>query len=448
MLADIVMLVVGVGLTVGTAVFVAAEFSFVALDQAAVAQKAREGDRRAASVLRAMRSLSTQLSGTQVGNTLTTILLGYTTQNACADLLTRASLSAGVARSVSVALGAGVAAVLVNGYSMLCGELIPKGFSLADPFGTAKRVAPFQLAFTALFRPLIAVLNGTANGVLRLVGLRPQEQISSARSASELAALVRHSAERGTLDVSTAKIFTHSIAMARLSAVDVMTDRGRVLALREDASATDVVDLARRTGHSRFPVEGGGADDVVGLVALRAAIAVPYARRSGVRVTDPTLLAPAPRVPETLRLGPLLVQLREEGLQMAIVVDEYGGTSGLVTLEDVVEEIVGDVADEHDRRRVPVRRAPDGSYVVAGTLRPDELAERTGIALPAGGPYDTIGGLVMDLLGAIPREGQRVRCAGRTLRVVEMDGRRVALVRITSGGRARARRGAARGAAS
>ena len=425
------MLLLGIVLTAGTFVFVSAEFSLVAVDQAVLDKKAEEGDRGAASVLRATRTLSTQLSGAQVGITLTTILRGYTTQSTIASLLESALGSAGVAWGLATGIAAFAAAAFINVFSMLFGELVPKNLALAHPMDTARAVVPFQMAFTTVFAPVIWVLGGTANWVLRRMGIEPREEISSARSAGELAALVEHSAEEGTFDTSTASLFTNSIRMSRLCAADVMTDRGRVRTLPEGASAADVIALAASTGHSRFPVIGEDSDDVVGLVSLRRAVAVPHERRAEVPVVSSSLLAPAPSVPETAPIGPLMVQLRDEGLQMAVVVDEYGGVSGIVTLEDVIEEIVGEVSDEHDQRRLGIRPRPDGTLLVPGTLRPDELKARTGIVLPDDGPYDTLGGLIMNELGDIPAVGQRLQVDGVGLEVAQMQGRRVTQIALT-----------------
>lgn len=425
MIYDTLMIVLGIVLTAGTALFVAAEFSYVALDSASVERRASAGDARAKQVSKAIRTLSTQLSGAQVGITLTTILLGYTTQVALADLFKRLFHSAGLALALSTTLAVVVAIVIVNSFSMLFGELVPKNVALAEPFKTAGWVTPLQTTFTKLFGPIIRVLNGTANSILRRIGIEPMEELSSARSASELAALVRHSAEEGTLDTSTATLLTKSIAMTELLAIDVMTDRGRMHYLRESSSAADVVALARKTGHSRFPIVGDDSDDIVAFVSLRRAIAVPYERRGEVSVLSASLISDAPKVPETLPLAPLLVQLRQEGLQIAVVVDEYGGTSGIVTLEDVVEEIVGEVADEHDMRRHGIRHTRDGAWKVPGTLRPDELLERTDIRVPEDGPFETLGGLIMFQLGRMPVLGDRITIDGVELEVSLLDGRRI-----------------------
>ena len=216
---------------------------------------------------------------------------------------------------------------------------------------------PFQVGFTMVFRPAIAVLNGSANGVLRLIGMEPKEELSGARTAEELSSLVRRSARAGVLEEDTASLLDRSLTFARLSAADVMTPRPSIHALAADDSAEDVIQLARRTGHSRFPVYEESMDDIVGIVHLKAAVGVPRDRRADVPAAA---LATEPlRVPEAVHLDTLVAELRARGYQMAIVVDEYGGTAGVVTLEDLVEEIVGEVLDEHDRRRAGIVRAED-----------------------------------------------------------------------------------------
>ncbi|MBO9567541.1 MAG: HlyC/CorC family transporter [Cellulomonas iranensis] len=429
MLTDWLLVGLGVLLTAGTAVFVAAEFSLVTLDPGLVEQQTPEDDTRGRSVLRALRHLSTQLSGAQVGITITTVLLGYTTQPAVVRLLGVPLEAAGVAGAAVTAIAAVVGLVLVNGFSMLFGELVPKNFAISRPLGTARLVAPLQAGFTSALRPVIAATNGTANTILRRVGVEPREELSGARSPAELASLVRRSAEQGTLDAATATLLTNSIDFSTLTAVDVMTDRTRLVVVRRDDSAADVMALSRQTGHSRFPVIGDSVDDVVGFVHLRKAMAVPHDRRA--EVPAAALMVDAPRVPETVGLGPLLVDLRGQGLQMAVVVDEYGGTSGAVTLEDVVEELVGEVADEHDRTRSSLARQGDGSWVLPGVLRPDELHEATGLRVADDGPWETVGGLLMARLGRIPVEGDEVVEGHVRLVVERMDGRRVERVRVS-----------------
>ena len=430
------MIVLGVLLTAGTAVFVAGEFALVALDPSVVDARAQAGDKRAGRVAKALRRLSTLLSGAQVGITLTTILLGYTMQAALNQLLSQ-WLSPWLGQTLAATIAVVSALIVVNAFSMVFGELIPKNATLADPLAAAGFVTPFITGFTWLFRPLVDLLNGMANAILKRFGIEAAEEASGARSASELTALLRRSAEEGTLDRATARLLTRSIGVDELSAVDVMTDRGRIHWLEESSTAADLVALASQTGHSRFPVFGDSPDDVLGLVNLRRAIAVPYERRAQVPVTSSSIMTPAPRVPETMPLASLLVELRGYGeqeyfgLQMAIVVDEYGGTAGVVTLEDAVEEIVGEVSDEHDRRRAGIHLDSAGRWIAPGWSRPDEFTARTTIRIPDDGPYETLGGLVMNELGRIPQIGDEVTLPTCTILVDAMEGRRITRVRIT-----------------
>ena len=428
-MSDWLMVLLGIGLTVGTAVFVAAEFALVTLDPGLVEQQTSANpDRRALSVRKALSELSTQLSGAQVGITVTTILLGYTTQPALSSILAGWFGGAPLSRGAIAGLAGVLSLVVVNGFSMLFGELVPKNMALSAPLRTARAVAPVQRGFTTALHPIIAALNNSANALLRRVGVEPREELSGGRSATELVALVRRSAEIGTLNRGTATLLTNSIELDTLTAVDVMTDRTRLEVVRRDDTAADVVALARATGHSRFPVIDSSPDAIVGLVHLRRANTVPHARRG--EVPAAALMDEAPRVPETVRLGPLLVELREHGMQMAVVVDEYGGTSGVVTLEDVIEELVGEVADEHDPRRAGVHRTADGSWSVPGLLRPDELAEATGLVVPDDGAYETLGGLVMAELGRLPHAGDVVEVSGVVLHVEQMDARRIDRIRV------------------
>ena len=419
----------GVGLTIGTAIFVAAEFAFVALDKTTVQQAIEQGDTAAKPVLASLRQLSTQLSASQVGITVTTLILGYLAQPSIGTLL-RTPLTAARLPTAAVEPSATAAAlVLATLFSMLFGELLPQFLGISAPLRTAKLVALPVRVFAMVTKPLIIVLNGSANLVLKAFGIIPQEELSGARTPRELASLIRRSAEAGTLDEGTARLVTRSLDFGDRTAADVMTPRVRCTAIERTAAAGDVVRLARTTGHSRFPVIGEDWDDIDGLVHVKRAIAVPHDRRQDVPVS--ALMVHALMVPESIRLDPLLLMLRSAGHQMAVVVDEYGGTSGIVTLEDVVEEIVGEVSDEHDRARTTGRISADGSWTVPGLWRPDEVRDRLGALVADGPAYETIGGYVMACLGRVPVVGDEVSVPGWSIRVDAMDGRRVDRLRFT-----------------
>ncbi len=422
------LLLVGVVLTLGTALFVAAEFSLVALDRPTVQKAVDAGEPGARSVLASHRQLSTQLSACQVGITLTTLVLGFIASPSVGALLTGPLAALGLSTGAASSVASVLAMLLATAFSMIVGEMVPKTLAVSLPLRTAKVAAAPVRWFGLAAKPLIVVLNGVANRTLRAMGVEPQEELSVARSPAELASLVRSSAEAGTLDRSTARLVTASLGFADQTAEDVMTPRSRATAIERTATAADLVALARSTGHSRFPVTGSDWDDVDGVVHVKKAIAVPFERRPDVPVS--ALMSQPVFVPETLRLDPLLVELRQGGMQLAVVVDEYGGTSGVVTLEDLVEEIVGEVSDEHDRGETTGRRVRDGLWTVPGLWRPDEVRSRVGADVPDGPAYETVGGWVMASLGRVPVVGDEVEVDGWTARVIDMDGHRVDRLRL------------------
>jgi CBS domain containing-hemolysin-like protein len=415
-------------LTAGTALFVAAEFSLVALDRPTVQRAIDEGDSRARVVLQSLKQLSTQLSAAQVGITITTLVVGYLAQPSIGALLSGPLAGLGLSAGAVEAVSSSLALLLATVFSMIFGELLPQFLGISAPLPTAKVVALPVRVFAVVAKPLIIVLNGSANAFLRGLGIEPQEELSGARTPQELASLVQRSAEAGTLDITTARMLTRSLGFGERTADDVMTPRVRCTGIHRDESADDVLRLSRRTGHSRFPVLGEDWDDVDGVVHVKKAMAVPHERRKDVPVS--ALMSDRLVVPETIRLDPLLRELREGGFQMAVVVDEYGGTSGIVTLEDVVEEIVGEVSDEHDRSRQGGRELIDGSWTVPGLWRPDEVRDAFDADVPDGSTYETMGGFVMTSLGRVPVVGDVVRVPGWRINVVGMEGRRVDRLRF------------------
>jgi CBS domain containing-hemolysin-like protein len=422
------LIVFGLLLTVGTGLFVASEFSLVNLDRADLEERRDRGEKRLGPTINALKITSTHLSSAQLGITLTTLLTGYTLEPAFTALLSGPLTALGLPEGAVVPIATVVAVFFATLLSMIIGELVPKNFALALPLATAKLVIPFQALFTTVFRPAVTLLNNTANALLRAVGIEPKEELSGARTAEELSSLVRRSASEGSLDTETANLLARTLAFSDHTAQDVMTPRPRVASVERGESARTVLQLAVRTGFSRFPVTDDGIDDVVGLVHVKQAVAVPREKRADVPVG--ALSTEALRVPETMRLDNLLTELRQRGYQMAVVVDEYGGTAGVVTLEDLVEELIGEVSDEHDRTRVDVVRSRDW-LTFPGLLRPDELLERAGVTVPEEGPYETVGGWLMSELGRLPVVGDTVEIDAGVFRVERLDGRRVDRVRFT-----------------
>ena len=409
-------------LTLGTALYVAAEFSLVAVERPQLETAAREGDPGAKRVLAAVRTLSFQLSGAQLGITLTTLVVGFIAEPSISVLLAPVLEAVGLPEAAAAPVSLVVALVFATVLQMVVGELIPKNLAIAEPMRVARAIAVPHRISTATLRPLIALCNGTANRVVRSFGIEPQEELRSARSAEELGSLVRTSQEQGSLSPQTASMLARSLAFGDRNAGDVMTSRTQIVALPREATVAQMLAEAQSSGHSRFPVEGEGIDDVVGVVHVKQGLAVPRDERARTRLA--TVMGPVPRVPETVHLDRLLVTLRQPGLQMAVVVDEYGGTAGLVTLEDLVEELVGEVDDEHDDDQRPSVEKRRAGLVLSGLLRDDEVADVAGLTMPEG-PYDTLGGLVMARLGRLPVKGDVVELPGWRLTVTELDGRRV-----------------------
>lgn len=419
---------VGLGLllTVGTGFFVAAEFSLVNLDRNELEHRAERGEARLGLTINALKITSTHLSSAQLGITLTTLLTGFTMEPAISSLLSGPLAALGLPEAGVPVIGTVVGVAIATLFSMVLGELVPKNLALALPVETAKQVMPFQTVFTAVFKPLILLFNNTANAVIRALGVEPKEELSGARTAEELSSLVRRSALEGRIAAEHATFLDRTLRFAEHSAEDVMTPRVRMVTIHHDQTAADVLAASTRTGFSRFPVIGADADDILGVVHVKQAFALDPADRTKVRVQE--LMVEPLRVPRSMGVDTLLGLLRRGGYQIAIVTDEYGGTDGLVTLEDLVEELVGDVRDEHDRSQPGVVR--DGrSLIFEADWRPDELLERAGIKVPDADDYETVAGFVLDALDRIPEVGDEVDLGHGRLRVERVQGHRIERLR-------------------
>lgn len=403
MLTAVLLLVASLLLVAACGAFVAAEFSLVTVDRAAIERAAADGDRRSTGVLAALRSLSTQLSGVQLAITVTNLAIGYLAEPAIATLLEPVLARFGLGAATMTGVAVTLALVLATGLTVVFGELVPKNLAVAAPLATARAVQGLSRGFARAAKPAITALNGTANVVLRLLGIEPQEELASARSPEELASLVTRSADEGVLESGTARMVRRALTLGDRDTAEVMTPRVRVYTVAADAPVTEVVELARRTGRSRFPVVGTSLDDVLGVVSIRQVVAVPRAQRPTTPVRS-VMVAPL-LVPGTVPVDDLLARLRGSRLQLAVVVDEFGGMDGIATLEDAVEEIVGDVVDEHDRSSPQAVRRADGDWSLAGLLRPDEVSDLTGLLLPESDHAETLAGLVVVALGRIPEVG-------------------------------------------
>ncbi|WP_146361485.1 hemolysin family protein [Arthrobacter yangruifuii] len=417
-------LLFGLLLILGTGFFVAVEFALVALDQPSVRRAVENGDKAAEPLLRCLTTLSTQLSSCQLGITMTTLLTGFVMEPSVGRLLEAPLAALGLPPVAVASVSVTVAMILATFLSMLLGELIPKNMSIAMPFRIGKALARPQLAFTVVFKPAVLLLNGFANKVLHLFGLEAKEEVTGARTPSELSSMARRSAEMGTLDKGTADFLSRTFSFAGRTAADVMTPRIRLETIDAEQPVADVIEAARRTGYSRFPVLGDSPDDIRGVVHVKKAVAVPRSRRATLPAA--AIMSEILRVPETVHLDSLLSELRNANLQLAVVLDEYGGTAGVATLEDLVEEIVGEVSDEHDKAKPGVLQSASGAWFFPGIMRPDEVSALVPLLrMPDEAGYETVGGYIMAELGRIAEAGDRVPVPGGVLEVERMDGRRI-----------------------
>ncbi|MCZ2524064.1 hemolysin family protein [Streptomyces sp. NPDC059506] len=432
-MTEVLLLLLALALTLACAVFVAAEFSLTTVERGDLERAAEAGERGAPGALKAVRRLTFQLSGAQLGITVTSLVIGMLAEPSLAVLLRvpleAVGLPAGAVPAVATLLGVALSTVVL----MVVGELVPKNWAISSPLAVAKVVAGPQRAFTAAFAPLIRHLNNTANRLVRKLGLEPQEELASARTPEELVSLAQHSAREGAIEKDSAELFVRTLHLGELTAENVMTPRIDVRALEAHATAADAAELALATGLSRFPVHRGSLDEVIGTVHIRDVLALEEEDRARTPVVD---LATEPLlVPHSLPVDKLLGRLRRSRT-MAVVVDEYGGTAGVATVEDIVEEVVGEVRDEHDPDETP-DLAPAGptadgraAWEADGSVRLDQL-EEIGFTAPEG-PYETLAGLVATRLERIPAPGDRLEADGWQLAVLDVDHHRADRVHLTA----------------
>lgn len=419
-------------LVIACGAFVAAEFALITVNRNEAKAAAEGGDRRAASVLKGMNTLSTQLSGAQLGITLTNLGIGFLAEPAVASLvvgpLVDLGLGGALARTISVA----IALVLATLITMVFGELVPKNLAIAKPLLTARYVTGFQRGFSAAMKPLLIFFNGTANAILRMLRIEPQEELASARSPEELVALGDHSARVGTLSLGTADLLKRSVAFGARRGRDAMTPRSRIVTVVAETTIADMLALSGATGHSRFPVVDPSGGRVEGMAHVRRGLAVPHEARDTTPVAE--VMVDAISVPDTVELDVLMDTLRGGRLQIAMLVDETGDIAGLLTLEDLVEELVGNVVDEHDPEP-SFRQVDEGEWIVDATLRPDEATDMLGVVIPEGSNYDTLAGWVVLHLGRIAEVGDVLRLETHddyvvSLTVEEMTGAAITQLRV------------------
>lgn len=439
---DIALSILGIigfiALTAGTGIFVAVEFALTGLENSTIQEDTSPLGKL---VGKAHQNLSFHLSGAQLGITLTTLATGYLAEPVLSTFITPLLEVVGISPSASQSIALIIAMIIAALLSMVYGELVPKNIAITNPMKAAKITVRPVVYFNRFFSPFIKTLNWSANHLVRKMGIEPADELASARSPQELGALVRNSALHGGMSKNQATLIDRSLKFGDVSADEIMTPRAKVEALEKDASMTDLLTLAMETGHSRFPITDGDLDNTLGVIHVKKAFTFPTDQSDSTLVID--YADPAPVVPTSLDGDSVLKIVRQSGCEMAMVADEYGGTSGIVTIEDMVEEILGAVFDEHDDTETETEIRQSGtSWDCSGLVRIDELESRLGYKAPEG-PYETLGGLVMTNLKRIPVEGDIIvlpdpdtnmvetNPLSWSARVTSMDDRRVDRVLLT-----------------
>ncbi|MEM7092245.1 MAG: hemolysin family protein [Actinomycetota bacterium] len=411
------------------AFFVADEFALVAVDRSQVNLRAADGQRPWPTVQKLLRELSFHLSAAQVGITISSLIVGF--------------IAAPVGRAILAPLldrifGEGntdwlivpLAFILANMLQVVMGEVVPKTVAIAEPIRVLRILARGIAVWGFIVRPVVSVINDMADWIVARMGMEPGDELAGITSMTELEHVIRASGEEGTLDPEDVTRLTRTIRFAEKTAGDILVPRVDLDVLGKEDTLADLCRVADDTGHSRFPVIGTDTDDVLGLVHVKAALGVPPAERTAISVERH--MNDAFVVPETRELDTLLGEMYRDGYHLAFVLDEHGGVAGIVTIEDIVEEIVGEIDDEYDRQSVDdVQELDDTTVVVNGAIHPDELEEATGIVLPEG-DFETVAGFALDQLQRIPDEGDSFDWQGFQFLVLEMERWRIEKLRIVA----------------
>lgn len=392
-------------LTAGTGYFVAQEFAYVAADRVVLARDATAGDKRAGRAITVLERLSFMLSGAQLGITVTGLIVGFLAEPAIAELLRPLLTGVGVPDGAVGGIALTLSFVAATVLQMVLGELAPKNLALAVPERLAKSLAGSTLAYLKIAGPVVRIFDSVANKVLRKVGIEPVEELHHGATLEELGHLIDASHEHGHLPQHTAELVDHALEFSERTVGETMIPRVDSVYIAASAPAAQAVELIARHGHSTYPVTGDHPDDIVGLIGVRELMRV--SAECIDRVTAGELARPALLLPETLPLPDAVRQLGEQNDEFAVVLDEHGGLAGIITFEDIAEELVGEINDESDKV-VELAVAVGDKWLVDAHRRVDEVAEAIGVSLPEDEDYDTVAGLVLDQLGRFPTIGDQL----------------------------------------
>jgi CBS domain containing-hemolysin-like protein len=408
--------------------FVVAEFALVGARRTRLMEKARTGNRLARLAERLINNLDEAIAATQLGITIASLLVGWIGEETLAEVFMSLfhRLPAGLAAPLSHSLAATLAFGFITFLHVVLGELVPKSLGINFPNRLVLFVSqPLRLCML-VFKPFVWVLNGAGNSLLRVFGLQPARGHQMVHSVEELKLLINASHAGGAIDSEEKDLLQKIFKFGDLIARQVMVPRTEMSCIHVNAPIAEVVDISNRTGHTRFPIFEKDIDDVAGILHMKDIVPqlhanAPFSLRK--------IMKEAHFIPEQMPIVQLLTFLKQKHTQMVIVVDEFGGTSGLVTLEDVIEEIIGDFYDEHHpavRDIIPVR---EGEVLLRARVRLDEINELFHLNLQSE-EADTIGGFVLEELGSIPRAGDRIKVPGASIQVEEMARWKIKTLRL------------------
>ena len=397
------------------------------MDRARVESEAREGNRHSKALLKILKELSYQLTGAQLGITITAVLIGFIAKPTVASMLedpVRSIVGERAKESVSLAL----AIVLATFAAMILGELVPKNIAIAKTNMTAKALAkPFRV-YSFAAKPIIALSDATSNWLTRRLGVEPAQELERVPNLEDLSSLIQTSGEEGTLGFNEVDLLTKSLRFARKSANEVMVPRPAIHSLPQGSTITDLVELSASTGLSRFPVVDNDLDSVVGIAHVKSALLIDPKLRSN-QLVD-TVMGGILAIPETRDLLSVMTDMRRQRIPLAVVVDEHGGTEGIVSIEDLLEEIVGEIEDEYDAAVENGLEERSGVFTISGNLHPHEVADMCGFEIQDG-QYETIAGFALEKLQRIPSPGEMFRYERWKIEILEMDNLRIARLRLT-----------------
>ncbi|MED9854823.1 MAG: hemolysin family protein [Oscillospiraceae bacterium] len=410
------------------ALFAATEIAVISLNETKVRRMAEGGDRKAAKMLRMVTEPTGFLSTIQICITLAGFLGSAFAADNFSDKLVNWLINdcgvSGVSPSALDTISVIIITLVLSYFTLVLGELVPKRIAMKRPEGIARAVSGLMIGMTTVLRPVIWLLTVSTNGVLRLCGIDPKDNAEEV-SEEEIIMMLDEGEEAGSIESGEKELIKNVFSLNDTTAEDVMVHRSQVAFLKRDDARTTLLNEIAESGYSRFPVYGENIDDIVGILYAKTYLT---AQSRGERCEMKDFLMPPRFVHASTHINRILLDMQREHAHMAVVVDDYGGVIGIITLEDILEELVGEIWDESDEVIENIRERPDGSYDINGSTRLSDMCESVGCSIDSNA--DTVGGWVTETLGGIPASGESFECSGMLVTVEATDERRVLEVNV------------------